>query len=290
MRQLTECPVCGSVALHPFASLSGPRNGALHSAQVRCAGCRLVISQPQAADSDIREYYRHRYYEEQWPDARAMWIVNAARHRRVTMPLLEKLWQGWVRDGGFALEIGCGYGAMLDALEESGYRAVGVDPSVHALTVCRSHGLRVIVGTAPEVPVRDGRFDLAVARHVIEHVVDPAGFVSSLARFVRPGGVIALETENVWTSQYFWDRCRAAIVGRAAPFRTSTDHTFVFQSDHLRQFLVAAGCSDVRIKVFSERPDAESLHWRIYKGLFRSLDRIAGVGEYVLAVGRKSLA
>jgi hypothetical protein len=35
-------------------------------------------------------------------------------------------------------------------------------------------------------------------------------------------------------------------------------------------------------------PPGESLHWRLYKGLFRSLDRLVGHGEYLIAVARKT--
>jgi SAM-dependent methyltransferase len=290
MKSVSACPVCGGGALRPFSSVPEPPNGGLHFAQVRCARCSLVISQPQATDSGISEYYRRAYYEVHWPDARAVWLANAARHRRVTMPSLEKLWDGWIGRRGAALEVGCGYGAMLGALADSGFDAIGLDPSARALRFCASKGFRVVLGVGPEFPLQPAQFDLVVARHVIEHVADPVRFVASLARLARPGGVIALETENIWTSQYLWDRCRAAFAGRPAPFRSSTDHTYVFDAAHLRRFLEGAGCREVRTRVFDERPDRESLHWRLYKGLFRSIDQIAGMGEYLLAVGRKAAA
>lgn len=48
---------------------------------------------------------------------------------------------------------------------------------------------------------RDGQrageqFDLVASLEVIEHVEDPAGFVSSLAGLTRPGGMLTMSTIN----------------------------------------------------------------------------------------------
>jgi hypothetical protein len=44
----------------------------------------------------------------------------------------------------------------------------------------------------------------------------------------------------------------------------------------------------VRTRSFSFRPTRESLHWRLYKGLLRALDRRIGHGEFLMAVGRRA--
>jgi 2-polyprenyl-3-methyl-5-hydroxy-6-metoxy-1,4-benzoquinol methylase len=287
MKRVPGCPLCGGVTLLPFAA---DRFGdQLHFAQARCVDCRLVISQPQASQSEMNEYYQHQYYEEHWSDAPALWLLNTSRHERVTLPALKRLWSEWIRPGGRVLEVGCGYGAMLEVLRVEGFDPIGIDPSLRAVSFCRTRGLRVMVGAAPNLPFGDALFDLVIARHVIEHVSMPPAFVSELARLIRPGGLLVFETENIWTSQYTWDRVRAFVTARIPPFRSSTDHTFVFAAAHLEQLLLqAGGCTEVRTHVFNEAPAHESLHWRLYKGTFRQIDRVTGCGEYLLAVGRKS--
>ncbi len=122
---------------------------------------------------------------------------------------------------------------------------------------------------------------------MIEHVADPRSFVKELAELVRPGGVIVLVTEDAWISQYWWDRFRARVRGRIPPFRSSTDHAFVFLASHLRMLLIEAGCDEVRTRAFSYAQGAESLHWWLYRGIFRTLDRALGHGESLMAVGRR---
>jgi SAM-dependent methyltransferase len=202
---------------------------------------------------------------------------------------MERLWAEWrPPPGGAVAEIGCGYGVMMALLGEAGYRVRGCDVSGRAVRVCRARGLDVVEGKAPGVPLPRESFDLSLARHVIEHLADPRGFVKELVELVRPGGVIVVVTEDAWTSQYAWDRFRARLSGRIPPFRSSTDHTLVFQAAHLRQLLLEAGCDDVRTRSFSYAPGGERLHWWLYKGLFRNVDWVLGHGQYLMAVGRRA--
>src|SRR5206468_8444395 len=67
MRRIEQCPLCGGRRLPPFAMASGQRV-LLHFAQVRCRGCGLLISQPQAGAEEIERFYAHTFYEEVWTD------------------------------------------------------------------------------------------------------------------------------------------------------------------------------------------------------------------------------
>ncbi|HTY76877.1 MAG TPA: class I SAM-dependent methyltransferase [Candidatus Bathyarchaeia archaeon] len=262
---------------------------ALHFAQSRCEGCGLLISQPQAAEAEMDAYYGGAYYEEHWPDPAATLGRNAELHRRYELPLMARLWSAWPPPAEATVaEVGCGYGAMMHVLRETGFRPRGCDLSPRAVAVCRGRGLDVVEGKSPALPQPRGTFDVAITRHVIEHLPDPRVFVKEMVELVRPAGVVVIATEDAWTSQYAWDRLRARMTGRIPAFRSSTDHTFVFRAQHLRALLLEAGCDDVRTASFSLPPARESLHWRLYKGLFRSLDRMLGHGEFLMAAGRRA--
>ncbi len=290
MRAVERCPACGGEQLIPYA-MSAWAATALHFAQARCAGCGLLISQPQASEVEMESYYRRAYYEHQWPDADAVWRDNTVSYRRHELPLMRRLWADWPPpDGGTVAEIGCGYGVFVSLLQGTGYRARGCDLSPKAVAYCQSRGLDVVEGKVPGIPLPRGAFDAAVSMHVIEHLPDPRGFVKEMMDLVRPGGVIVIVTEDARISQYAWDRARAFLRGRVPPFRSSTDHTFVFRAAHLRTMLREAGCDSVRTRSFAYRPGPESPHWRIYKGCFRALDRLLGHGEFLMAVGRRASA
>lgn len=96
------------------------------------------------------------------------------------------------RSGLRILDIGCGAGA--NALELSGYGSVTAsDRSLEALAFVRSRGVdNVVAAEAPQLPFRDGAFDIVTAYDVIEHVEDDHAFVAELARVLAPGGALAV--------------------------------------------------------------------------------------------------
>jgi len=97
---------------------------------------------------------------------------------------------------GRVLDLACGvgYGSRLVA-DRCGpaVSVVGVDVSASAVEYAsRRYGgpsVGFVVGDAmtfePDAP-----FDAAVSLETIEHLPDPAGFVTRLVRFVRPGGLV----------------------------------------------------------------------------------------------------
>lgn len=260
----------------------------LHNAQWECTACRLLVSIPQASAETAAAYYAREYYETQWADADAVWRENLETYRVRELALLKRLCgPAFPSPGARAVDVGCGYGPLLELLGREGFETRGVEASARAVEECRARGLDVVQGVTPGLPLPLQSFDLVMSTHVIEHVSDPRSFVAELTGLLRPRGILAIVTDHRWTSQYQWERWRAALSAEIPRFHTSTDHTFVFSPAHLRHLMHDAGCVDVRSAVYSHPPGHETWHWRLYKGWFRILDRLRGWGEYQMVVGRK---
>lgn len=75
-------------------------------------------------------------------------------------------------------------------------RLVGIDPSDNILENPYVH--QAVKGTIEEFRP-PARFDLATLRMVAEHLVNPRAVVESLARLVKPGGVVIVYTVNKWS-------------------------------------------------------------------------------------------
>ena len=285
MKRVEQCPLCRGRRFASFATAQS-QPVLLHSEQVRCRDCGLLISQPQASEAEIKDFYARAFYEQIWPDADA--TNNAHEYRADEFPLMQRLWADWdPPPNASVVEVGCGNGEMLGLLRDAGFRARGCDPGVRAVERCRALGFDVVEGNSPGLPFAPSSFDVAVTLQVVEHVTDPRAFVSEVASLVRPGGVVVIATEDAWTSQTAWERQWSRIRLRTPEFRTATDHTYVFLARHLRTLLEEQGC-DVRTRSYTRAHGDENLHWRVYKTLFRCIDRALGHGDYLMAVARRA--
>ena len=261
--------------------------GRLHLAQARCAGCGLVAAQPQATAEELTTFYAGQYYEQHPLDAETHWKENCRDYPLYELPLMERLWAGFAPPAGARVaEIGCGHGSLLTVMGERGYRARGAELSPSAVAFCRSKGLDVIEGQ--DFGDEEAACEVAASFQVIEHVLDPRAFVRKLVALTKPGGAVVITTESVWTSQYVFERARALLRGRPGPYRTSSEHTFVFEGRHLERLLKEEGCEASLSVAYQREPAQGALHFRAYREAFRALDRMVGAGEYLMAVGRRA--
>jgi SAM-dependent methyltransferase len=80
------------------------------------------------------------------------------------------------------LDFGCGLGAWLDVLQDAGWETYGIEPGAkQARVAARRHRM------LDSVP-RDEGFDLAIANHVLEHLLDPVAVLRELAGALAPAG------------------------------------------------------------------------------------------------------
>lgn len=93
---------------------------------------------------------------------------------------------------GLALDVGCGYGRMCDAVADLGFTVVGLDPSKRVLGAARRRRPQHLWCAAkmPELPFLDSSLDLVCLFNVARalHLLGMANICSSLARIVKPGG------------------------------------------------------------------------------------------------------
>lgn len=101
--------------------------------------------------------------------------------------------------GKSALDVGCGAGLLCEPLARLGTRVTGVDAAQENVAAALAHatagGLPIDYKCA-DVATLDGAFDLVTSMEVIEHVTDPALFVSALVARLAPDGLLILSTPN----------------------------------------------------------------------------------------------
>jgi len=103
---------------------------------------------------------------------------------------------------GRVLEVGCGRGATLAWLNQSGccQHTTGIELFSHAAEAARAVVDRVEAGDAEKLlgaVAREGLFDVVLCLDVLEHLHDPWAFVELIPALLAPRGVLIVSVPNV---------------------------------------------------------------------------------------------
>jgi 2-polyprenyl-6-hydroxyphenyl methylase/3-demethylubiquinone-9 3-methyltransferase len=102
--------------------------------------------------------------------------------------------------GKAALDVGCGAGLLCEPLARLGGAVTGVDAAPENIDAAKAHaalsGLPINYRAGEIAAQGLGQFDVVTCMEVIEHVMDPGGFVAELVRHLRPDGLMLLSTPN----------------------------------------------------------------------------------------------
>jgi SAM-dependent methyltransferase len=111
------------------------------------------------------------------------WIARAD----LALTLLKR---NGIRPPAYVLDVGCGWGTNLDALENAGYRLSGLDISRRALErIDKAERHLIEADLSQDLPAVRPLGDAVLALDVIEHIDDDRAALARIATLVRPGGV-----------------------------------------------------------------------------------------------------
>ncbi len=167
-------------------------------------------------------------------------------------------------EGKSALDVGCGAGLLAEPLARLGASVTGLDAAPALIAVAREHsaarGLEIDYRAGELAELQD-QFDLITCMEVIEHVADPAIFLSDLAKRLAPGGLLILSTPNATG----WSKLLTITIGEGLGRIPRGTHDFgkFIGPDRMRQLLADAGLKCI---------DIEGIAWSPTRGLHLSDD------------------
>lgn len=209
------CPLCGGHAQYDFSGRDLMFGLHQRHDYHLCIDCGGVFQHPMPDMDTIASFYPPNYsvYDEQERTRRIGAWRRTLLHRfrgyrhldpslalRVLSTLLAPFatppgTPDFVR-GGRMLDVGCGNGRYLSTMRSLGWQVQGVEFSEDGVRVCRLADLPVHHGDLASAGFPDATFDLITVRHVIEHIAAPHPFMAELARILKPGGKLVVETPN----------------------------------------------------------------------------------------------
>jgi len=158
--------------------------------------------------------------------------------------------------GKRAVEVGCGAGLLCEPLARLGAAVTGIDAAAENIGVARAHaaqsGLTIDYRAGSVDMLRGERFDLVTSMEVIEHVTDPAVFVTGLAGALAEGGLMILSTPN----RTALSRLAMITVGEGSGMipRGTHDWSKFLTPDELTELVEAAGLKVVDVRGLSFSP------------------------------------
>ncbi len=227
------CPLCQSDRRRFPFRLRGPYSVA------RCIECGFHYLYPRLIESAMQEAYRQSSYYEGGACGYAdtSYTAQESALRATFKRLLHNLAKRGLT-GGDLLEVGCGYGYLLDEARSLFDRRVGTEFSAQGAEIAGATGAEVFVGGIEEVPA-ERKFDCVIATQVIEHVYEPLTFLRQLASRTKPGGHIIVATPDI----------RGVLrraMGRRWPSFKAPEHVLYFDFWRLSALMHKAGLTNVR--------------------------------------------
>lgn len=180
--------------------------------------------------------------------------LNPARLRYIRAAI-DAHWGADGRDfaplgGKTALDCGCGAGLVAEPLARLGAAVTAIDAAPENIGAARTHatqsGLAIDYRVGSIDAVAGAHFDLIVALEVVEHVTDPARFVSGLAAALAPGGLLIMATPN----RTALSRLALIAIGEGTGQipRGTHDWDKFLTPDELRALVVEAGLRAIEVK------------------------------------------
>lgn len=203
------CPACASGGQEPGLTKSGFK-------YVSCVDCGSLYLSPRPPRDLIHSYQREseaikffgtHFFKE----------TAEARREKMFKPRAQLVGQ-WTSRLGLEgpleiVDVGSGYGIFLEEVSKLNRfaRVSAIEPAPSLASVCRAKGFFVIEKAAEEVREGESSASIATCFEVLEHVYDPAEFLTGVRRVLKPGGFLLLTTLTVtgFDIQVLWEHSKS---------------------------------------------------------------------------------
>ncbi len=211
------CPICYKKDAAQAGRVLGRDDRDYDVLQCQQCGLLFVSPFPRLSSKDSEEIYDADYYGSNWGEAgRGYFDLEKSESMRREAERQRRVIEnetGVIR--GNILDIGCGDGRYLGTFAQAGWHAVGVEVSREAVERAeRQEGVKILHGTVDSTALENATFDVIRMKHCIEHLSFPKETLISVARLLRPGGFLVLDTDN---ADGLRSRCERLIQRTAGP-------------------------------------------------------------------------
>jgi SAM-dependent methyltransferase len=211
------CPVCLASNTTPLREYRSQHQLPLFSQRgvFQCQDCGLGFAHPMPDQDSLNHYYAQDYraIRNRTVVSNHPWGAAAARARSQA---------AFIHNAAQVtrcLDIGAGFGLLLDELKRQGVTTAAVEPDLKAREHLRNQGHQLL-------DALDGSWDLIAMSHLLEHVPQPREFLASVKQHLEQGAYVFCEVPNE---------------ARLIQAKDDVPHLLFFQAESLRRLFEACG-------------------------------------------------
>lgn len=256
------CELCGATAARElYTATDRLRNSDHPFSIIACAGCGVLRTLPEMSERELAGYYPTDYWgDENEPSPEWIKASQSEKTRFFAQCGLTK---------GRILDVGCGAGFFLRALDQKVWECFGVETgeaAARAANRALGNG-RVFAGTLIESACEDKAFDVVTFWSALEHMNEPRANLIEARRIVKTGGTLIVQVPNAASYQARW-------FGGDWFALDAPRHRYHFTPQTFERLLAQTGFALYRTTFHSKAHNAHSLRQSLKSRLYA---RNAGV-------------
>jgi len=264
--------MCGSrSARELYTATDRLRNSEVRFSVSACGGCGVLRTLPVMSDAELSLYYPEDYWGETKPPS-PRWIESSQREKT---EFLRKCGL----TGGKIMDVGCGAGLFLRALDAECWDRFGVETGSEASRLAAEALGADRIFNSSLIEARPGTaaaFDVITMWSALEHMNHPRSNLAEAKRLIRPGGTIIVQVPNAasYQARMFKGDWFALDVPR---------HRYHFTLPLLKRLLSDSGFRTYRTTLFSKAHNTHAFRQSL-KTALRAGESRGGFGVFCLAI------
>ena len=197
MIHYSQCPICSSPKIALSLSAKDFTVTKENFPIWKCKDCSLQFTQDVPEQSAIGKYYQSEAYISHSDTKEG--IINKLYHsvRKFTLSNKRKLiFSQTKKQKGNILDVGCGTGAFLNTMKETGWSITGLEPDEQAAQNAKSLYNIDTQSSDQLFNLPANSFDAITMWHVLEHVHQLQEYIAQLKKLLTKNGVLFIAVPN----------------------------------------------------------------------------------------------
>jgi 2-polyprenyl-3-methyl-5-hydroxy-6-metoxy-1,4-benzoquinol methylase len=193
----TNCPVCGSLHIFPFLSVSDYTVSKEEFPVDECKDCSARFTQNIPVAEEIGPYYKSEEYISHTDTSKGLInrLYQSVRNRTVKQKrkLIERI---TAVKRGKLLDVGSGTGFFAAEMQKNGWQVIGLEPDADARKVAAASNNIILQDLKEFFQLPVNSFDAITLWHVLEHVHELHDYMDRLKLLLKDEGKLIIAVPN----------------------------------------------------------------------------------------------